>query len=1173
MADVDLGTVKARLDIDTALVNQRVDEVIEAWKSIQTGTGNLTTNMTRKMVEGVTQYQQKLTILEAKLEKQRQLITQLKTISEKPVTGQNAQAEIAKATAQLDKEKIKLKELEAQFDRTYASQQKFILQQDKTAKKAEEVNVKLDNKKAGANFKVGTDLAASGLRTLNQVAPGTIGSIDAIITQVNAAREAMSNASSTPMKWAMGISAAVGVATTLVVAGIQQIQKKEEERQKAFEEGVEKTKEYAEQFATIESNVRIMKDEKSTVDEVRSAREALTSTFPDLIAGYDAEGNAILANDTVLQEYIETQKESARIARESIVTNANDNTDAYNKAISKLAHWKQLANDVMEAQKTGQEWTSKALFDTAISQMRANDEIGIFESLPQTLDDVNKKIVEEEKWIQKLTDESRSAFIAQVQGAIQVRDEITGLTVGWEDLSSAQRSVAQSDTMNYAYSRIDEIVKKELTAAEVAQEIQNKLNDPARMAEATGALEKQSRLTAILSDNYDQQTASAEALGEAYAVLTSGGELADDVMRALISTLPTLRQYLEETGDLTLDAGNALAQALGQVDYSEQLNQLSELSSAYQTLADGQQLSVKQLYDLAAAYPEVADYIAQTNDLTLNEGQILQQVFEIRRQETVAALENNREVAESHRIRAETAIKSLEMEILVMQEAMRVAREQKALTNSNDVLPSVPGGGLYADLEKEKANLESAEQTIAAIDAKIKAINSKSITSFSGSSSGSSSKKSSSSSKSNRNEALAAELKQLDQKKKMDQLTSQEEIAWLERIQRKYKMNTDEKYDLEYRLYSAKKKYEQELEQAATERLNAEYKAIENKKALGELSAKEELAWLERIQQTFRMNAEEQMELEIKLYNLKKQLHEEDVAALDKIGDVVTEALKNKYEEQKKAEQDRINESIQSWQDWEDETCEAIQGQIDALDELEKQQESEEKRAEYEKKRQATELLLRYEKDEYQRKQLEKQLAQLDAEEQKRLDEEAREAERERLEQEMEAAKETSQKQQEALEKELEELDKVYDELTKDFALRAEAEKAIMNSTQKEIIELIKSYAPEYDLAGQSIGEKLAEGFKAKAGSIVEYLDNLVKKVQEYQANMAYTANQAADKFWADRKKYEQQIAASAAPPVVKTPSPTVNMTVQINQPVQSPIEMRRQLERVADQIGRQLGG
>lgn len=1185
MADVDLGTVKARLDIDTALVNQRVDEVLAAWKSIQTGTGNLTTNMTRKMVEGITQYQQKLDILAAKLEKQRQLITQLEAASNKPVTGQNSQAEVAKETAQLDKEKIKLKELEAQFDRTYASQQNFILQQDKTAKKVEEVNVKLDNKEAGANFKVGTDLAASGLRTLDQIAPGVAGNIGNIVTQINTARAAMQGMSSTPMKWAMGLSAAIGVATTLVVAGIQKVQKKEEERQKAFEEGVEKTKEYAQQFATIESNVRILKDEKSTVDEVRSAREALTSTFPDLIAGYDAEGKAILANDTVLQEYIETQKESARIARESISANANDNTDAYNKAVSKLEHWKRIVNEATDGQKAMLEAGNdiRFVFPDIITQMQHNGEIGIFESLPQTLDDVNKKIAEEKQWIQKLTDESRSAFMAQVQGAIRVKDEITGLTVGWEDLSSAQRSVAQSDIMDYAYSHIDEIMKKELTAAEVAQEIQNKLNDPSKMEEATESFEKQARLTEILSDDHEQQAVSAQELADAYQILANGGEIADETMRALINVFPQLKQYLEETGDLSLNTGKALADAIGQIDYSEQLNQLNELSAAYQTLSDGQQLSVKQLYDLAAAYPEVASYIAQTNDLTLDGGQILQQVFEVKRQDYIASLQQDREVAESAKQRAQEVVDSLSAQITAYEADIKLKAVETGRVDGRSVFKVL---GLQKQLTDAEKNLEKDlnkyQKDIDAANAKIAAAQSKvaSISSFAGSK-GSSKPKSKSNpkpatkpaTKSDRNEALAAELKQLDQKKRMDQLTSQEEIAWLERIQKKYKMNTDEKYDLEYRLYSAKKKYEQELEQAATERLNAEYKAIENKKALGELSAKEELAWLERIQQTFRMNKEEQMELEIKLYNLKKQLHEEDVAALDKIGDVVTEALKNKYEEQKKAEQDRINESIQSWQDWEDETCKAIQGQIDALDELEKQQESEEKRAEYEKKRQATELMLRYEKDEYQRKQLKKQLAQLDAEEQKRLDEEARKAERERLEQEMETTKETSQKQQDALKEELEDLDKTYDELTKDFALRAEAEKAIMNSTQKEIVDLIKSYAPEYDLAGQSIGQKLADGFKAKAGSIVDYLDGLMKKVQEYQANIAYTANQAADKFWADRKKYEQQIAASVAPPVVKTSSPVVNMTVQINQPVQSPIEMRRQLERVADQIGRQLGG
>ncbi|MFQ9846648.1 MAG: hypothetical protein ACLRXC_07115 [[Clostridium] leptum] len=86
------------------------------------------------------------------------------------------------------------------------------------------------------------------------------------------------------------------------------------------------------------------------------------------------------------------------------------------------------------------------------------------------------------------------------------------------------------------------------------------------------------------------------------------------------------------------------------------------------------------------------------------------------------------------------------------------------------------------------------------------------------------------------------------------------------------------------------------------------------------------------------MNKEEQMELEIKLYNLKKELHEEEINNLNTIGDAVTEALRQRYEQQKQDEEKRIDESIENWQTWEDETCEAIQGQIDALDELEKQQ-------------------------------------------------------------------------------------------------------------------------------------------------------------------------------------------------------------------------------------------
>lgn len=1174
MADVDLGTIKARIDLDVSTINQRVDEVLEAWKSIQTGTGNLTTDMTRKMVDGVTQYQQKLDIIADKLTKQRQLIQQLQDTANKPITGKNTQAEIEKATAQLEKEKIKLKELEAQFDRTYTSQQDFILSQDKVAKKAEEVNQKMDSRKAGANMQAGTLLASSGLRTFSQVCPGVIGNLESITTQISTAKQAMTGMQSVGMKWAMGLSAAVGVAATLVMAGIKQMQEAEENRRKAFEDGIQKNKEYTESFRTLETNLNIMQDAASSADDVRSAKQALADTFPDLVIGWDNEGNAILANTDKIRENIDAIKEKQYWARQSIIGNSRDVVKSYDDQAKKIAEYSAKIQELQNFVSSDDWYDAKPLPSWDLAEwlgkegmIGGKDTLAMLQALEGKLADLNIDLLESK-------DSMRSYYNAMVQEAVIATDKTTGLQTSYDDLTNAQRTLINTKISDH----MDDLIAKTVTVDQVVAQLNADLSNPEAVAAATAAAEKQSRLTAILADGYSQQAAGAKDLADACKILADDGQLTDGQLKAIVNTLPEVKKYLEETGDTSLNTGKALADAIGSIDYSGLISELGTLSSAYQTLSDGQQLSVKQLYDLSVAYPEVAAYIEQTNDLTLSEGQILEQVFEIRRQEHIAALEYNRDVAESARQRAQISVESLSTEISAMEAAIELrGRTGNIETGIYSVLPSTGTQSLKERLAEETASLEKYQKDFDAANAKIAAAQSKaaSIGSFSGTKSGSGAKRSSASSsaKSNRNEALAAELKQLEQKKKMDQLTSEEEIAWLERVQSKYKMNADEKYDLEYRLYSARKKYEQELEQAATERLNAEYKAIDNKKKLGQLSAQEELAWLERIQKTFRMNKEEQMELEIKLYNLKKQLHDEDVSALDKIGDAVTEALRNKYEQQKKAEQDRINESIESWKTWEDETCKAIQGQIDALDELEKQQESEEKRAEYEKKRKATELLLRFEKDGYQRKQLEKQLAQLDAEEQKRLDQEARDAERERLQKEMEAAKETASKQEEALKDQLDELDKTYDELTKDFALRAEAEKAIMNSTQQEIIDLIKSYAPEYDLAGQTIGEKLVDGFKTKTGGIIDYLDGLMKKVQDYQANIAYTANQAADKFWADRKQYEQQLAASAAPPVMKASSPVVNMTVEINQPVQSPIEMRRQLEKVAQQIGRQLGG
>ena len=186
---------------------------------------------------------------------------------------------------------------------------------------------------------------------------------------------------------------------------------------------------------------------------------------------------------------------------------------------------------------------------------------------------------------------------------------------------------------------------------------------------------------------------------------------------------------------------------------------------------------------------------------------------------------------------------------------------------------------------------------------------------------------------------------------------------------------------------------------------------------------------------------------------------------------------------------------------------------------------------------------------------IQKEINRLDKEEQKRLEQEARDELRKQLEQQIEDAKEQSKQKQEALEKESEALDETYEKLMQDSALKAEAERMLMQASQEDILQLLQSYAPDYEVVGQSMGEKLVEGFTQKVGSIEDYFNRIQTQIDAFHSAVANAANQAADHFYASRAQEEAKIAAQAAPT-------NVQMTVNFNQPVESPIETRRELEK-----------
>lgn len=848
---------------------------------------------------------------------------------------------------------------------------------DKAAKSQAQLDKELSDKTATENAKLMTKTVSTGMETLSSLTGGATDAIGNIIVMFFSLREAMLAGASAGAIFNAAVSGIIGIGVSLVTGLINTIQEAQREQQQAFEDAVDNMKTYSDKLATVKKNMDILNDSTSTVEELTKARNALADTLDGVKIGLDAEGNAILAENNIIQQRIDKLKEELELNQKKAASSFDEKQTSLRSKEQQIDRKKKERESTRDAIKN---------IDITGRESDRSDLESQIKTQTQELITLEAERMEKQR-------EAGEAFTALIQTQI----------AGYNDMSSIRQAV-----INQMISENENLITSENGVEQVLEIINKQLENRA------GPLE------------YIQ---SCEEMAQANEKIRAG--------------------------------------------VSDDLNSLQSLSSAYQTLQQDGSLSAEALYNLGQAFPEINSYIAQSGDLSLQNGQLLVDLFNakmmmqnLERESQIATLETQRQTA---------------------------AEELRNLTDKAHAYDTLADAATNAtvqqQLEASKGKLDDIDKTIATLKAASKTA---STITF-----GDLQPKGNSKNNSSKNEALQNEIKLLEQKKKMDQVTNEEELAWLERMLGQYRMSAEERQDLEYRIYQVKKKLQDEEEK--------------------------------RLQQ--------------------------QIKQLDELGSAVTSALKARYEEQKEIEQKRIDDSIQSWKDWEEQTVAAIQGQIDALDELEEEQESADKRAEYERNKQALELQKAYEKDLYQREMIQKEINRLDKEEQKRLEQEARDELRKQLEQQIEDAKEQSKQKQEALEKESEALDETYEKLMQDSALKAEAERMLMQASQEDILQLLQSYAPDYEVVGQSMGEKLVEGFTQKVGSIEDYFNRIQTQIDAFHSAVADAANQAADHFYASRAQEEARIAAQAAPT-------NVQMTVNFNQPVESPIETRRELEK-----------
>lgn len=344
----------------------------------------------------------------------------------------------------------------------------------------------------------------------------------------------------------------------------------------------------------------------------------------------------------------------------------------------------------------------------------------------------------------------------------------------------------------------------------------------------------------------------------------------------------------------------------------------------------------------------------------------------------------------------------------------------------------------------------------------------------------------------------------------------------------------------------------EEAERRRREAIEADYRAIEHRRHMNEITYEEELELLEQLRRKHRLNAEEIMEWEEKVYDLRQEIRERDAASLDNLSDGVLTALENRYEAMLEAERQRLDESRDNWEKWRDERVAAIEAQIAALDRLADAQDREKQDAEELRKIAKLEQLIAYEQDDYNRAKLQQQLDQVLESREERLRSQALEDEKEALRAQIEAIEKEADARLDALEREEADVEAAYAQRMEEAALRAEAEKLILTQSQDELLSLIESYAPAYDAAGQTLGEKLLEGFSEKVGSIAQWFEDFNAQIARAQAEVAGASQEAAERFYQERGL-------------------TVHQTVTFNEPVDSPAQVARRVEQANRELALML--
>ncbi|WP_415749626.1 transglycosylase SLT domain-containing protein [Bacillus licheniformis] len=394
----------------------------------------------------------------------------------------------------------------------------------------------------------------------------------------------------------------------------KQEQEKLAESQKKSVEAITTNKEQTDQLIQKYKELQKAKDNGSLSpdkeQEYLQVTQQLAQTFPNLISGYDSQGNAIIKNNEALEDAIKYTKELAELNKKDIQTGANSNFKETLTDISKLT------DEMKEYQKVADHYKNNDrpfwdIFDSdsdyknfgikaeqqalQVNQKLSSSQAKLREQVLQTVDAYNSIKINPQ-----LTKDINEAF-NKIDFSKMTSDELESFSINvskyMDDIQKALESGNKVD-FSRASQALQNLINQQIKGADEADKLSLSYDDLKNAVDSTKNAADSAKVT------WDEN-------GEGVNELT--GEV-EDLSQKLKDAKGDLEAIKAVMDDLVASQQTELAiSALQNEAYDSFADSISPLNELLEKMAEGKSISAAEAMKLVQKEKDLAGAITVEN--------------------------------------------------------------------------------------------------------------------------------------------------------------------------------------------------------------------------------------------------------------------------------------------------------------------------------------------------------------------------------------------------------------------------------------------------------------------------------------------------------------------------------------------------------------------------------